>query len=314
MPDFVSLSNVFIDDILIWDGRIFIGVLGGAGVHAVAGARVWSDSIGLVASIGEDFEDAFAEKLRALGMDMSMLRVAQKKTTRAWQIFQPDEERIEIFRDKKNLVHQLSLEEVALTKPYQNAKGYHIHFDGSCEQLISNFNILRSHNSSAKIVMEPTINERMMRKDEYSQIFQYLDVFSPNELEAADITGLEQPEKMVETLLAWGAKRVSLRMGGAGSLIGAQDQDLTYIPAIKETLVDVTGAGNAYLGGLLVGISEGLSFKDAALYGAVSASFAIEQFGVCIFTDEMKFERDMRLSVIKQIEKDQSGMRTNYGI
>ena len=89
MPDFVSLSNVFIDDILIHDGRIFIGVLGGAGVHAMAGARVWSESIGLIASIGGDFEQEFKTQLQKLGLDLSMLRNAQRKTTRAWQIFSP---------------------------------------------------------------------------------------------------------------------------------------------------------------------------------------------------------------------------------
>ena len=298
MPDFVSLSNVFIDDILIHDGRIYIGILGGAGVHAMAGARVWSDSIGLIASIGDDFEEVFEEQLRTLGLDLSMLRKAQEKTTRAWQIFQPNEERIEIYRDKKNKVHQLSLDEIILSEDYKRAKGYHFHFDGPVGNVITNLEIIRLNNPSVKIVMEPTIPESLWGKKEFSEIFKYIDVFSPNVIEGKKITGFDKPNKMVEGLLNWGATKISLRMGEFGSLIGTPDQDITHIPAISETLVDVTGAGNAYLGGLLVSLCEGFSFTEAALRGAVSASFAIEQFGICFFDHNLVSKRNSRLDRI----------------
>jgi len=307
MPDFVSLSNVFIDDILIHDGRIFIGVLGGAGVHAMAGARVWSVSIGLIASIGDDFEEAFEDQLQKLGLDLSMLRNAQKKTTRAWQIFQPDEERIEIYRDKQNQVHQLSLDEIKLSDEYKDAKGFHFHFDGPVEKVLNNLEIIRRNNPSVKIVMEPTPPETHWGKEIFSEIFNYLDVFSPNIIEGENLTGLVQPKEMVGELLEWGAPQVSLRMGERGSLIGSPDLDITHIPAISETIVDVTGAGNAYLGGLLVSLSEGLSFTEASLRGAVSASFAIEQFGICFFDHSLDAERKKRLD---RIHKKFKAMRT----
>ena len=53
-----------------------------------------------------------------------------------------------------------------------------------------------------------------------------------------------------------------------------------------EKVIDPTGGGNAFLGGLAVclarGISsEGLSIgEEAAAWGSVAASFAIEQVGI----------------------------------
>lgn len=301
MPDFVSLSNVFIDDILIWDGRIFLGVLGGAGVHAMAGARVWSESIGLVASIGKDFNEEFEAKLRDLGMDLSMLHIDQEKTTRAWQIFQPDEERIEIYRDKMNTVHQISLEDIALSDPYRQAKGYHLSFSGSTEQLIANLKIMRANNPSVMIVLEPTVPADAWGRDGISEIFSLVDVFSPNDLEGQVLTGQDDPAKMIEELLDWGVEKVALRMGANGSLIGSRDLKITPIHAVKETLVDVTGAGNAYLGGMLVALCQGLGFAEAALRGSVSASFAIEQFGICLFNETMVAERDRRLEKVHEV-------------
>jgi len=307
MPDYVSLSNVFIDDILLSDGQIFIGVLGGAGVHAMAGARVWSDNLGLIASIGRDFEDDFLTKLEQLGLDLSMLFEAQEKTTRAWQIFQPDEERIEIFRDKKNLVHQLSLTEIDIPDTYRYAKGYHFHFSGSPEEVIRNLQIIREFNPGIKIVMEPTIFETGWGQAEFKDILPLVDVFSPNTIEGEQITGHSQPRKMVKELIEWGAVRVALRMGEHGSLLYDKENEFTKIPAVKDTIVDVTGAGNAYLGGMLVGLCEGLSFTESALRGAVSASFAIEQFGVCLFTESLKEARDARFNNAREQLADTSG-------
>ena len=56
----------------------------------------------------------------------------------------------------------------------------------------------------------------------------------------------------------------------------------------KDKVVDVTGGGNAFLGGFCAGLELGSSmcwrgynlFEVAALYGTVAASFAIEQVGM----------------------------------
>lgn len=46
-------------------------------------------------------------------------------------------------------------------------------------------------------------------------------------------------------------------------------------------IIDVTGAGNSFLGGLAAGLLlAGGDFYEAAIYAAVSASFVIEQSGL----------------------------------
>lgn len=56
-----------------------------------------------------------------------------------------------------------------------------------------------------------------------------------------------------------------------------------WIPAYHRDptrVVDPTGGGNAFLGGLSVALARGKSIEDAVAYGSVSASFAIEQVGL----------------------------------
>ena len=68
-------------------------------------------------------------------------------------------------------------------------------------------------------------------------------------------------------------------LGEAGSLISTPDCE-TNIPAVKPAkVVDPTGAGDAYRGGLIKGLIQGRSLEESAKMGAVCASFAIESYG-----------------------------------
>ncbi|PHH67909.1 hypothetical protein CDD82_1011 [Ophiocordyceps australis] len=56
-----------------------------------------------------------------------------------------------------------------------------------------------------------------------------------------------------------------------------------WLPAYHEdsaNVVDPTGGGNAFLGGLAVALARGLNLQDAACWGIIAASFAIEQIGM----------------------------------
>ena len=55
-----------------------------------------------------------------------------------------------------------------------------------------------------------------------------------------------------------------------------------------EMVVDPTGGGNGFLGGLAVALARGKEIQEAAAWGSVAASFAIEQVGMPLLgKDEM---------------------------
>jgi len=81
-----------------------------------------------------------------------------------------------------------------------------------------------------------------------------------------------------------GAGWVIIRSGHMGAFIACRSQPGKWMDPYwrtEECIVDVTGAGNSFLGGLAAGLSlrDG-DVYEAAYFATVSASYTIEQYGL----------------------------------
>ncbi len=74
-------------------------------------------------------------------------------------------------------------------------------------------------------------------------------------------------------------KTVIVTMGEKGSVALTQEEEIK-IPVVKpKKVLDPTGAGDSYRGGLIAGLIKGLSLEQAARMGSVCASFCLECYG-----------------------------------
>lgn len=77
-------------------------------------------------------------------------------------------------------------------------------------------------------------------------------------------------------------------LGESGSQISSRDLDIS-VPAFRvKKVVDPTGAGDSYRGGLISGLVRGLDIGQCAWMGSVCASFSVESYG----TQEYSFTID----------------------
>jgi adenosine kinase len=68
-------------------------------------------------------------------------------------------------------------------------------------------------------------------------------------------------------------------LGESGSQISMREREIA-VPAFKvKKVVDPTGAGDSYRGGLLCGLVHGKTIEQCARMGSVCASFSIENYG-----------------------------------
>jgi sugar/nucleoside kinase (ribokinase family) len=85
---------------------------------------------------------------------------------------------------------------------------------------------------------------------------------------------------MAEALGGMGCRFVVLKGGAEGQFAyEVATKRRWHVPAYPARVQDVTGAGDAFCGGFLVGLAETGDLVEACLRGGVSASLAIEGVG-----------------------------------
>jgi len=274
-PDYFSVGGIFIDDIVYPDGRTRMEVLGGGTIHAAAGMTIWDVRPGILVTVGNNLPDKIRERL-VRDFDTQGFCPVDYPQARAWQLFEWDGKRTEIYRvdEMYPFIYQPTLDNLPPT--YADAKGIH---------LLQGAHVLkpwRERFPDRVIFWEP-LQQYMLPENatEFRESLSIPDMVSPNLLEASLVYGFDDPEKLLLAMLDDGAKIAILRMGERGSIAADQSRKIINIPAVPvDPVVDVTGAGNTYCGAFLVGWLETGDVRRAAYYGAVAASFALEQIGV----------------------------------
>ena len=76
-----------------------------------------------------------------------------------------------------------------------------------------------------------------------------------------------------------------------------------HVPAYPSRVVDVTGAGDAYCGGFLVGLTETGDPLEAALRGSVSASLTVEGTGALHALGGTQAQLQARLAELRSAVK-----------
>ncbi len=151
-----------------------------------------------------------------------------------------------------------------------------------------------------------------------------VDVFSPNHLELVKLFSELNPEvidkQMIEELASRrlcsrvgpeGSGTVIVRAGEMGCLISNRHQCTWLDPFYTTTpggepdtrVVDPTGAGNTFLGSYAVGFLKTGSDIEAACYGTVGASFALEQIGMPQLSVKGNEELWNNVNVLSRLEE-----------
>jgi pseudouridine kinase len=102
-----------------------------------------------------------------------------------------------------------------------------------------------------------------------------VDLLFLNEAEAEAISGVAEPEAAVARLRQMGAAAVILTRGGAGA-IASDAGGSKIVPPCPAGIVDVTGAGDAFIAGTLASLVSGQTLQDAATAGAGLAARTVE--------------------------------------
>jgi sugar/nucleoside kinase (ribokinase family) len=255
-----------------------MNTLGGGTTHAVMGMRVWSHLVRPIASLGRDFPICLVDQMGDY-FDLSGLVRRSLPNPRAWQLFDEDGTRNEVFRTTYE--DFLAINPLPHEVPLDRLRALGVHLQSQSPQPALQWIERLRQAGSPYILYEPWDQFCLPENyDEFMELARQCDAVSPNFSEARQLTGLNEPEAIAAHLLNSGIRLLALRMGAEGSLIATQSGERLRVPAVPvDRVIDVTGAGNAFCGGWITGMVETGDLAAAARRAAVSAGLAIRQYG-----------------------------------
>jgi sugar/nucleoside kinase (ribokinase family) len=314
---FVTGGGMRIDYLIAHDGQAHLELPGGNALYAAVGAALWSKHVAPWARVGENYPAELLSQLEMHTLDTSGLkRISGDHDHRTFYAYTADGR-----RDDTNPVFHFARIGVSMPKALT---GYLHSTPGQAE--LSQFDPLalriedwpgsfdavgalhlaplpiRSHKEIVRrmgergmriVTLDP--GERYMVPDlapTVREILPHVSAFLPSESEVRSLLGpAVTMQAAVKTLGAWGAPLVVVKRGKKGVLLHDRESDETwrqppYHPEGNEAVVDVTGAGDAFCGGFMVGLAKTGSARIAARMGAVSASLVIEGYGALYALDK----------------------------
>ncbi|HTH79382.1 MAG TPA: sugar kinase [Ramlibacter sp.] len=111
-----------------------------------------------------------------------------------------------------------------------------------------------------------------------TEVMRHCDICLPSFDDIAAITGIDDPDALVDHCLSLGAKVVALKLGAAGALV-ANAKQRHRIEAHACKPVDATGAGDTFGGAFVARLIAGDDLQSAARYAGVAAALSTEGFG-----------------------------------
>lgn len=116
------------------------------------------------------------------------------------------------------------------------------------------------------------------------RLYRCVDIISPNETEAQLLTGIpvedeDSVRRAARQLMDKGVGKVVITLGGKGMYACDGEQERFFDAVDCGEVVDTTGAGDAFSGGMVAALARGHCFFDAVVYGSVVAGIAVTRQG-----------------------------------
>ena len=274
-------------------------ILGGAGTYIALACSQFKLDASVVSVVGGDFETAHLELLKNKGVDTRSIEVISKGKTFYWK-----GKYHKNWNKRDTLVTELNVLADFDPKVSVDFAKSEIVVLGNLHPAVQGAVLDQLVKKPETIILD-TMNFWMDSAiEELLKIINRVDVIVINDEEAIQLSGKDSLFSAAEEILKLGPKYVIIKKGEHGSMLFG-DKEFFVSPAFPvNEVIDPTGAGDTFAGGLSGHLSEQkeLTFenlKNGIIYGTVLASFCVESFG----TSSMeKLKKEQVLDRVNQLK------------
>jgi sugar/nucleoside kinase (ribokinase family) len=255
-------------------------IIGGAGTYISLAASIFSKRISLISVIGDDFLEEDIKMLQLKNINTDMIERIDGKKSFYWKGRYHSN-----FKTRDTLVTELNALEKFNPVVNQSSKNADIVILGNLHPNVQ-LSVLDQLESNKSFVILDTMNFWMdTALDELKKVLLKTDLIIINDEEVEQLTSEQNLYVAAQKILEMGPKLLIVKKGDKGSEIFNQKESF-HIPAYTiQSVIDPTGAGDCYAGGLAGYLStqdqiDFKSIKKAMIYGTIIASYCVENFGV----------------------------------
>jgi len=264
-------------------------MLGGAAVHFALAASFFAE-VRVVGPVGDDFGEAELDVLRSRGVNISDIeRVAGGKTffwrgEYGWDL-----------NSRETLDTQLGVFEGFQPKLSATSRSSDVLFLANIQPDLQRE--VRTQLPGARFVALDSMNLWIdIARDSLVQAIESVDCVILNDSELRQLTGKPNLLAAAQEILSWapadeerpgvgGPQVIVAKQGEYGAALVTRDGFFALPAYPLETVIDPTGAGDTFAGGMMGYLARRGRVTSATLrrgmaYGTVLASFNVEDFGV----------------------------------
>lgn len=245
-------------------GSGFMVNCGGKGANQATAAAKLGGNVLMCGCVGADmFGDTLIESLKSAGANVRYVRKVDGVPTGTAVIVVTDGEN-RIVLDKGANAELCEADIDAVLKEAQSGDIYLTQLENPVD--VVGYGLKRAKELGLTTILNPApANIGIMR------YFSYVDLITPNESELEIFGGKGM-------LFKNGVKVIVTTLGGKGYEY-ADFMNAKRYPCIDAKVIDTTGAGDTFCGGIAVKLAEGKSLEEAMAFGSKAASIACTRKG-----------------------------------
>lgn len=267
-------------------GRQYLQGFGGDTSNAAIAAARQGARVGYVSALGDDVYGRMLRDLwSAEGVDHADVRTDPDAFTAIYFVNHDDKGHHFSFFRKGSAASRMKPQDLPRERIAQ-AKILHLSgisaaiSDTACDTCFAAIDIARSagvkvsFDTNLRLKLWPIARARAVMRE----LIRLSDICLPSLEDVSAVSGLTDPDALLDFCLGLGAKVVALKMGDQGAYVTDGRERLRIAPHPCRP-VDATGAGDTFGGAMLARLVAGDPLEDAARYATVAAALSTEGYG-----------------------------------
>jgi sugar/nucleoside kinase (ribokinase family) len=255
---------------------------GGCAANTAISLAKLGVSVGVAGKVGDDlFGDAVERDLRDKGVRTEMLQRSARFGTSKTVI-------LPVIEEDRRYIHTIGANadftsgdiDVSLAAQTQvfALGGYFVLPAFSAPRSAALLAALKQRGVRTVLDVVVPATEHPPTLDDLRPVLPYVDVFTPNNVEATMLTGETNPAKQARLFLDAGCAIAVITRGSEGALLMSASQMLE-MPAVPVEVVDMSGAGDAFVAGFIMGLLAHWSLEETLRFACLIGASACTHLG-----------------------------------